>query len=76
MQSMGSMSVLHWVVVLVFYLIVYLVVGMPVARILRRVGYSGWWSILSVIPLANLIGLWVLAFVGWPIDRPISRGSA
>ena len=62
---MGSMSVMHWLVIVVIYLIF----GIPVARILRRIGYSGWWSVLVIIPIANLIGLWVLAFIAWPSDR-------
>ena len=52
----------HWfmfaaVVALVLY---------PVGRILKRLGFSPFWSILSLIPLVNLIGLWIVAFVEWP----------
>ena len=50
---MGSMSLIHWLVVAIM-LAVLLV---PVARILQRVGFSGWWCILSVIPFVGLIGL-------------------
>lgn len=38
----------------------------PIGRILSRIGLSPLWSVLAVIPLVNLIGLWVLAFVDWP----------
>jgi len=44
-------------------------VGVPVSRILRRLGFSGWWTILAFIPWINVIGLWVIAFVRWPKDR-------
>jgi len=47
---MGSMSLMHCLVILIMYLIV----GIPVARILRRVGFSGWCGVLTIIPLANL----------------------
>lgn len=38
----------------------------PIGRILGRVGWSPFWSILAVIPFVNLIALWLLAFVEWP----------
>ena len=63
---MGSISLMHEFVLLFIYLILYLIVGIPVARILQRTGRTGWWSVLAVIPLANLIGLWVFAFSRWP----------
>ena len=37
---MGSMTLMHWLVIVILYLIV----GVPIARILRRMGYSRWWS--------------------------------
>ncbi len=47
----------------------------PIGRILGRIGFSPLWSIVAVIPLANLIGLWVMAFTDWPpTDRERSEG--
>lgn len=41
-------------------------------RILRRAGYSGWWTIVMWIPLANAIAIWVFAFIEWPRHtRPV-----
>ena len=40
-------------------------VGIPIARILRRAGFSPWWVVPSFIPLANIIGLWVFASAPW-----------
>jgi hypothetical protein len=59
---MGSLSLWHWIVVLV------LAFGVlwPVAKILRRAGFSRLWCILAVVPVANLIGLWVFAVAPWP----------
>ena len=45
----------------------------PVARILKRTGFSGWWSILALIPVVNLVALWIFALIGWP--RGGSRGE-
>jgi hypothetical protein len=63
---MGSMSLMHWIVVLLYLTVLYVVIGIPAARILGRVGMNRWWSVLAVIPLANLVGLWVFAFSRWP----------
>ncbi len=59
---MGSLSVWHWLIVLIYLG----VLGYPIVRILNRVGYSPWWVIIAFIPFVNLIGLWVLSFVHWP----------
>jgi hypothetical protein len=54
------------------------VVGIPAAQILRRVGYNPWWGVVAVIPLVNIVALWVFAFTDWPrlplrddADRPV-----
>ncbi len=39
-------------------------------RILNRAGYSRWWLLTAVVPLVNLIMLWVFAFAVWPAARP------
>lgn len=62
---MGSFSIWHWIVLL-FFLSVYIV---PIWRIVSKAGYSGAWSILSFIPVLNVIMLWVFAFSRWPNDR-------
>ncbi|HEY7382219.1 MAG TPA: hypothetical protein VH743_01005 [Beijerinckiaceae bacterium] len=38
----------------------------PIGRILQRLGFSPLWSVVALLPLANLVGLWVLATVPWP----------
>jgi hypothetical protein len=62
---------MNWLVVLILAGGLYALWLIPLARILRRTGRTRWWSILAVIPIASLIGLWVLAFTPWPaFDRP------
>ncbi len=40
------------------------------ATVLRKAGFSGWWSILFVVPIVYVVGMWIFAFVRWPrIDR-------
>jgi hypothetical protein len=55
----------HWIVFAVFVAAVLY----PVGRILDRIGFSPFWSVLVMIPFVNLIGLWGLAFIDWPRDR-------
>jgi hypothetical protein len=37
------------------------VLGIPIARILTRIGYSKWWTIVYFIPFVNIVGIWILA---------------
>jgi len=40
------------------------------ARVLRRAGFSRWWALLVLVPVVNLVGLWLFAYVRWPaVDR-------
>lgn len=62
---MGAASIWHWLIVLMLLGTIVLSIWTAV-RILHKAGFSGWWTLLALIPLANLIMLWVFAFVEWP----------
>ena len=62
---MGTFSVWHWIIVVVYLF----VLMFPTAKILKKAGYSGWWCVLAVIPVVNLIFLWVFAFIAWPNSK-------
>jgi hypothetical protein len=47
----------------------------PTVIILRRMGYSGWWAIFAAISPLNVLGLWILAFAKWPLERRTSPKS-
>lgn len=64
---MGSLSIIHWLIVLA---IMFGVFGVPVLRIIQNAGFSGWWVILAFIPIANWVGLWIFAFSRWPALAP------
>jgi predicted PurR-regulated permease PerM len=55
-------GVTHWL----FFAALVAVLLYPIGRILNRVGLSPFWSVLALVPLINMIGLWILAFVDWP----------
>jgi hypothetical protein len=41
----------------------------PMVQIIGKAGYSRWWGVLMLIPLVNLIMLWVFAMSRWPALR-------
>lgn len=41
----------------------------PFWMIFSKAGFSGWLALLMLVPLANLITLWVVAFMAWPALR-------
>jgi uncharacterized membrane protein YhaH (DUF805 family) len=52
----------------VWAIFTFLLVFWPVLKILRRIGRSGWWSLLA---FAWPLGLYLLAYTRWPaIDPP------
>ncbi len=61
MYGYGGM---HWL----FFILMAAAVLYPVGRILGRLGLSPFLSVVAMIPLLNLAGLWVLAFAEWPLD--------
>jgi hypothetical protein len=61
-DMMDSWSVWHWTI----FVISVALVLYPVGRILGRLGFSPFWSILALIPLVNLVALWVVALSPWP----------
>ncbi len=39
-------------------------------KILVKAGFSPWFSLISFVPIANVIALWIFAFIPWPnIDQ-------
>jgi O-antigen ligase len=51
-------------------LILLALVVVPYWKIWKRTGHSGAWGLLMLVPLANVISLWVLAFKEWPALKP------
>ena len=64
--DMGPAMGAGWLVGAAMYA---LLIVVPFWQLWRRTGHSGWISVLMVVPLLNLILLWVLAFKDWPAVR-------
>lgn len=63
--NMSSFSLWHWVIVIA--LIAFAI--FPFWRILNKAGFSGAWSFLTLVPVVNLVVIWVFAFVTWPVEK-------
>lgn len=55
----------HWL----WMLVIAILVVIPTWRICKRIGYPGWMGVLILIPLANLILLYFIAFSDWPANK-------
>ena len=44
-------------------------------RIIRRAGYSGWWVLILLVPVVNIVMVWVFAFSNWPALRGAGGGT-
>lgn len=53
----GSWSFGHWL----FFAVMATAILYPLGLILKRLGFSPFWSVLAFIPGVNIIALWVLA---------------
>ena len=65
---MGHFSIWHWLILLIYIGIIMV----PCWRIVGKAGYAGAWSLLALVPLVNMIMLWVFAFSQWPKERASS----
>ncbi|HZI83395.1 MAG TPA: hypothetical protein VFF44_05735 [Casimicrobiaceae bacterium] len=70
---MPSFGMWHLLALVVFALLVWAFVAV-FGRIVNRAGYSRWWLLTMLVPVLNLIMLWVFAFADWPATK--LRGQA
>lgn len=65
MYGMAGWGGAHWLVMLLGAAIVLV----PFWKIFSKAGFSGWLSLLMLVPLVNLIVLYVIAFSNWSARR-------
>ena len=67
---MGYDSIWHWLFLTIFLLLVGTVLYIiPAWRIVSKAGFHGAFALLMLVPIVNIIMLWVFAFVKWPVER-------
>ena len=52
----------------------FVILGIPVMKILNKAGFSRVWVLLAFVPLLNIVFLWIFAFVRWPTRVPNVAG--
>jgi hypothetical protein len=60
-HAMFSMMLVPLLVVLAIFVI-------PVAQIVHKAGYSRLWLLIWLVPIVNLVFLWIFAFSRWPVE--------
>ena len=59
---METLSIWHGLMVIA----VLVVLIWPGVRILKKAGRSGWWVLVQVVPVVNIVMIWGFAFAEWP----------
>ncbi|MDC8756436.1 hypothetical protein [Janthinobacterium fluminis] len=59
---MGSFSIWHWFI----FMLTLAVPALLFSRIATKAGYPGWWALLGLVPVVNVVALWVFAYSDWP----------
>lgn len=52
-----------------FYLLLPFYVGFCLwlgFRILQKAGLEGWWTLALLVPVVNIVMIWIFAFMRWP----------
>jgi hypothetical protein len=64
---MGMDGISIWqLIIILFIILISLLIFRP---IVNKAGYSGWWALTMLVPLVNLIMIWVFAFAKWPAEK-------
>lgn len=65
-MSIGAWQLLF---IILFFVLPYIIIIYGSWVGVRRTGYNGIWSLILLIPVLNIIMLFVFAFATWPIER-------
>jgi hypothetical protein len=62
-----TQSTAVFVVLVVVYAVAFAAILVAFAAILRKAGYPGWWALAGLVPVVNVVLLFVFAFAQWPV---------
>ncbi len=51
--------------------IIGIIIVLPNWKVFSKAGFSGWWSLLMIVPVMNVLLEYYLAFAEWPIHREL-----
>lgn len=49
------------------------VIVLPNWKIFSKAGFSGWWSLLMIVPVINILLEYYLAFAEWPVHKDLAN---
>jgi len=58
-------------VAIIIGIAIWLVFVVAYIKIITRAGYSGWWVLIIIVPIANIVMLLIFAYKEWPIQREL-----
>lgn len=76
LQEIASTGAAAASAILIIYLVVIVLFIVGWVKILSKAGYSGWWVLLGLVPLVNIIAFFVFAFADWPVLRALRQGGS
>ncbi len=41
------------------------------SSILKKAGFSRWWSLCLFLPVVNILMIWTFAFIAWPAEKAV-----
>jgi hypothetical protein len=71
MFVLGAVAGPATAVLVVIYLAIVIASIVGTVKIISKAGYSGWFVLLGLIPLVNLVMFFVFAFSEWPIQKEL-----
>ncbi len=69
MDSADTVDLADFVAILIPYIVVVIITGIPALRIFGRLGLSRAWALLAIIPLGNILVIWIIAYKCWPVEE-------
>jgi hypothetical protein len=57
-------------------LVLALIIVIPFWRICQKAGYPGLLGLFSVVPLANIVLIYFLAFARWPAQKSVEGNAS
>jgi predicted lysophospholipase L1 biosynthesis ABC-type transport system permease subunit len=59
-------------VFVVIYLVFLVFAIIATVKIVTKAGYSGWWVLIGLVPVANIVFYFIFAFSEWPVLRELA----
>jgi hypothetical protein len=70
-NQLGGLSGGALTAVIVISVAVFVIMLIAYTNVISRAGYSRWWILIMLVPLANIVMLLVFCFKEWPVQREL-----